>query len=137
MVLWLTIVPMQRGWVRPPAALGECVTRAPLQTTPEILCRSSVSAQDENSQPWRLEAANVQPVVQPAMPVLIHAVAAHHAIMAGPPRERRVSAHGTQTLLVSGVKLLLFVPRARGARVFVAHGSPYASMTRPYLKYVE
>ena len=67
--LWLTIVPMQRGWVRPPAALGECVTRAPLQTTPEILCRSSVSAQDENSQPWRLEAANVQPVVQPAMTV--------------------------------------------------------------------
>ena len=64
---------------------------APLQTTPEILCRSpSVSAQDENSQPWRLEAANVQPVVQPAMTVLIHAVAAHHAIMAGPPRERRI-----------------------------------------------
>ena len=33
MALWLTIVPMQRGWVRPPAALGECVTRAPLRST--------------------------------------------------------------------------------------------------------
>ena len=39
--------------------------------------------------------------------------------------------------VMSGVKLLLCVPLARGARVFVAHGSPYVSMTRPYLKYVE
>jgi hypothetical protein len=89
--LWLTIVPMQRGWVRPPAALGECVTRAPLQTTPEFLCRSSVSAQDKNSPSSRSEARHVQMVLQPATSILIHAVACHHAIMARTRRERRMS----------------------------------------------
>ena len=55
------------------AALGECVTRAPLQTTQEILCRSSMSAQDENSpcsRSSRSEARHVQMVLQPATPIL-------------------------------------------------------------------
>ena len=81
--------------------------------------RSSVSAQDENSPSARLEARQLQMVVQRR---LRRRSARNMVIMLVECRERRISC------LVS-CEVALVCPSPCGARVFVARGAPCVSMT--------